>query len=274
MPRCVSPIRWAGGKSWFVPHFKFYTEGLRFNRYIEPFLGGASIYFSLENHPESFLSDVNEELILSYCVMRDHPEELIEQMQQFENTKDDYYRIRSWLPNEDIEKAARFMYLNYTSFNGIYRVNQRGIYNVPYGFRDIVFDYEKIRTASQRLQGAHLASGDFEINRDHIEEGDLVFLDPPYSVSKHSGENGFIKYNAALFSLDEQHRLSAFIDFIKNQGAYYMLTHAMHPTIYDIFHKEGDRSIELQRTCLIGGRNAARGQVTEYLFTNIPEREG
>lgn len=274
MPRCLSPIRWAGGKSWFIPHFKYYTERLDYNRYIEPFLGGASVFFAMENQHESYLSDVNEELILAYRVMRDHPEELITQMQQYPNTQDEYYRVRGLEPIDEIGRAARFMYLNYTSFNGIYRVNQQGVYNVPYGFRDITFDYDKIRTASQQLQGVNIECGDFTINQQHINHGDLVFLDPPYSVSRRAGENGFIKYNAQLFSIDDQYRLSAFIDYIKEQDAYYILTHAVHDTIYEIFHKNGDRCDQLTRSSLIGGRNAQRGQVTEYLFTNIPEREG
>ena len=274
MPRCISPIRWAGGKAWFVPHFNKYTEGLNYNHYIEPFLGGASVFLSMEHPHEAYLSDVNEELILAYRIIRDHPEELIEQIQRYPNTKDEYYRVRRLEPENEIERAARFMYLNYTSFNGIYRVNQQGVYNVPYGFRDIIYDYSKIRTASQKLQGANIMSGDFEANMEYIGPGDLVFLDPPYSVSRTAGENGFIKYNATLFSLDDQQRLSDFIDFIKDHDAYYILTHTFHDTIRDMFHKEGDRCEELTRSSLIGGRNAQRGRVTEYLFTNIPEREG
>ena len=273
MPRCVSPIRWAGGKSWFIPHFNHYTESLNYNRYIEPFLGGASVFLSMEHPHEAYLSDVNEELILAYQTIRDHPEDLIRQMQQYPNTEEEYYRVRALTPEADIERAARFMYLNYTSFNGIYRVNQQGVYNVPYGFRNVIFDYDKIRTTSRQLQGANIICGDFTVNQHQIQHGDLVFLDPPYSVSRRAGENVFIKYNARLFSLDEQHRLSRFIDYIKEQEAYYILTHAVHETIYEIFHKDGDRCEQLTRASLIGGRNAQRGQVTEYLFTNIPERE-
>ena len=133
---------------------------------------------------------------------------------------------------------------------------------------------DKIRTTSRQLQGANIICGDFTVNQHQIQHGDLVFLDPPYSVSRRAGENVFIKYNARLFSLDEQHRLSRFIDYIKEHEAYYILTHAVHETIYEIFHKDGDRCEQLTRASLIGGRNAQRGQVTEYLFTNIPEREG
>jgi DNA adenine methylase len=272
MPQADTLIRWAGGKSWFVSHFKKYTDGLEYNNYIEPFFGGGSIFFSAVEGHQAFLSDVNEELILMYQVARDHPEELADVFSSFVNSEQEYYRIRSWLPSSDIEKAARFLYLNHTSYNGIYRVNRAGVYNVPYGFRNMKCDKDRILAASKKLQNAVLSSGDFETFRDKINPNDLVFLDPPYSVSRKSGENGFIAYNAKLFSLDEQYRLSRFVDHIKACGAYYMVTNSAHDTIAEIFEK-GDRRIDLQRGCSIGGKNAARGQVKEYLFTNIPERK-
>ena len=201
---------------------------MEFNNYFEPFLGGASVFFSLGRQNQAFLSDFNEELIHTYIVVRDHPDELVSILQRLKNTEEEYYINRTWTPNNDIERAARFLYLNYTSYNGIYRVNRNGVYNVPYGFRSTQFDYKRFWELSVKLENTILRSGDFEINREHIGPNDLVFLDPPYSVSRKSTENGFIKYNAKLFSLDEQYRLSRYIDFIKERGAYYMLTNSAH----------------------------------------------
>jgi DNA adenine methylase len=272
VPHSGSFIRWAGGKAWFVPHFKEYTTGLEFNKYFEPFLGGASVFFSLEGQHQAFLSDANEELMRAYIVVRDYPDEVVSALKLLKNKKEEYYRIRDWIPNSDIEKAVRFLYLNYTSFNGIYRVNSAGVYNVPYGFRNIEFDYKRLWALSVKLKKAVMTSGDFEVYKERIGPKDLVFLDPPYSVSQKPAENGFIKYNAKLFSLDEQYRLSRYIDYIKECGAYYLLTNSAHETIAEIFEK-GDRRVSLQRSCSIGGKNAHRGQVLEYLLTNIPKSE-
>lgn len=111
--------------------------------------------------------------------------------------------------------------------------------------------------------------GDFEINKYRIKENDLVFLDPPYTVS-HKG-NGFISYNQKLFSLDDQKRLKRYVEYIKKKGAYYILTNAAHENIQEIFLTEGNRMVKLQRNSLIGGKNAVRTAVTEFVFTNIPE---
>ena len=140
---------------------------------------------------------------------------------------------------------------------------------MPYGHRHWQLNPDKLREASQHLKRANIRSCDFEGNKYKIKPHDLVFLDPPYTVSHN--DNGFIKYNRNLFSLEDQHRLSRFIDYIKRKDAYYILTNAAHDTIAEIFEKENDRRIELQRASLIGGINARREHVTEYVFTNLPE---
>lgn len=119
---------------------------------------------------------------------------------------------------------------------------------------------------SEALKGAIIQHGDFEIIRENLRQGDLVFLDPPYTVSHN--DNGFIKYNQKIFSLEDQMRLSQIIQYIKRIGAYYILTNAAHRTIEEIFDN-GDERLELGRASLIGGINARRGQTTEYVFTNI-----
>ena len=112
----------------------------------------------------------------------------------------------------------------------------------------------------------YLEVSDFDIVRKNIDRGDLVFLDPPYTVSHNN--NGFIKYNQKIFSLEDQYRLRTLIDYIEEIGAYYILTNAAHQTIKEIF-SYGNRLIELNRANLIGGINAQRGQTSEYIFTNI-----
>lgn len=270
MPTIEPFVRWAGGKKWLIPYMQNIVGDLHIEHYHEPFLGGGAIYFSMEHTKRSYLSDANSQLINVYTQVKDNPEELIEFFTRIPNTEDDYYRIRAEITEDNtVENAARFLYLNQTSYNGLYRVNREGRYNVPYGFRtNWAYDPERIRAASSRLQNARISTGDFEVNKYRIKENDLVFLDPPYTVSHNN--NGFIAYNQKLFSIEDQRRLKNFIEYIKVKGAFYILTNAAHETIREIFLTQGDRIIELQRNSLIGGRNAVRAAISEYIFTNIP----
>jgi DNA adenine methylase len=259
-------LRWAGGKSWLLKHIDSILPENGYNTYHEPFLGGGSVFLAL-NPKAAFLSDLNGELIETYCTLKESPEEIINCLRHYKNTERFYYSIRSNSPENRIEKAARFIYLNQTSFNGIFRVNLRGEYNVPYGFRTKDFlEPEKLRQVSKRLQSSKLLTGDFTVVLNNIKEKDLVFLDPPYTVSHN--HNGFIKYNQKLFSLDDQVRLSSLIDEIKGRGAYYILTNAAHPRIQEIFSK-GDSILKKSRASLIGGISAQRGHTEEFVFTNV-----
>ena len=261
-------LRWAGGKSWLIKHLDQIIGDQIFNNYHEPFLGGGSIYFYLSPDNKAYLSDLNGELISTYKAIKESPDGVIAQLQQYHNTSEDYYDIRESVPQTSCEVAARFIFLNQTSFNGIYRVNANGKYNVPYGNRTKEFlEEDKLRAASLKLKNAILLEGDFDCIRPNIQKGDLVFLDPPYTVSHNN--NGFIKYNQKLFSLEDQYRLRTLIDFIKSKEAYYILTNAAHQTIRDIFTQKDDIRYELSRASLIGGENATRGQIKEYIFTNI-----
>lgn len=271
MPSIEPFVRWAGGKTWLIPYLPQIIGNTHIEHYHEPFLGGAAVFFSLDHKKKSYLSDANVQLVNAYIQIRDNPDAVIDCLLQFQNTEDEYYRIRdNFVPKSLEESAAQFVYLNQTSYNGLFRVNRQGKYNVPYGFRSSWhYDTGRILEASEKLQNTHISAGDFEVNKHRIKEHDLVFLDPPYTVSHNN--NGFIEYNKNLFSLEDQERLSRFIDFIKQKNAYYILTNAAHEEIRRIFTKDGDRRIELRRNSLIGGRNATRAEISEYIFTNIPE---
>jgi DNA adenine methylase (dam) len=259
-------LRWAGGKQWFINKVLEITKDLEYNKYHEPFLGGGSVFFALR--PEiAFLSDLNSELIKTYETVKSSPQEVINRLKTYSNTEKSYYKARKTQPRSDVYKAARFIYLNNTSYNGIYRVNKGGVYNVPYGYRKAYsVDEINILNASKALKNTTLFQGDFAYLKQNIAENDLVFLDPPYTVS-HSN-NGFIEYNQKLFSLEDQNRLAELIEFIKSKKAYYILTNAKHEEIKKIFSK-CDLPIEQERACTIGGINAKREKVMEYIFTNI-----
>jgi len=269
MPIIEPFIRWAGGKTWLIPYLPLIIGDTHIEHYHEPFLGGGAVFFSLNHTKRSYLSDANPELINTYIQVRDNPKSVIEYFLSFKNTKEDYYRIRDiYEAQNPSEEAARFIYLNQTSFNGLFRVNRQGKYNVPYGFRsNWTYSCDRIIQASEKLKNTNIVCGDFEINKYRIKAHDLVFLDPPYTVSHNN--NGFIEYNKNLFSIEDQERLNKFINYIKQKRAYYILTNAAHEAILQIFDKEEDRTLELPRKSLIGGKNANRSEITEYIFTNL-----
>jgi len=259
-------LRWAGGKTWLIKHLKNVKKS-GFNRYHEAFLGGGATYFYLRPPSHSYLSDLNGELIETYQAVKENVEDVIEKLRRFKNEENSYYQTRETKYSDRIERAAQFIYLNQTSFNGIYRVNLKGKYNVPFGFRKKEFiEVETLRNASRALANTTLFQSDFYSILENVRRGDLVFLDPPYTVSHNN--NGFIKYNEKIFSLGDQHRLSNLIDEIKRKDAHYILTNAAHATIDEIFGK-GDNKLELSRGSTIGGKEAERGQTSEFIFTNI-----
>lgn len=261
-------LRWAGGKRWFTKYIDTFISKCDYVNYHEMFLGSGAVFFALSPSKNAYLSDLNQELIDTYSTIKTNPLEVIDELRTYINTKEFYYKIRNKNFENPIQMAARFIYLNQTSFNGIYRVNLKGEYNVPYGYRSKSFlDENLLLNASKALKNAKLVCTDFFDTKKNIKKGDLVFLDPPYTVSHNN--NGFIKYNQTLFSLDDQVRLNEFIQYIKRKKAYFILTNAAHKTIKDIFDN-GDKCIEVARASLIGGRKAKRGQVNEYVFTNIP----
>lgn len=266
--RVPAPFRWAGGKRWLLPMLHDLIGRRRFRGYHEPFLGGGSVFLGLGPFNRAVLSDSNAELIETFKAIRDAPEDVATLAHANANDAETYYRLRGSVPVDKVERAARFLYLNHTSFNGIYRVNLDGIYNVPFGRRQNlnIPRIEHLVDVSAKLRSAQLLARDFEACIKQVRAGDLVFLDPPYTVAHNN--NGFVKYNQQLFSWEDQQRLSRLIDNVKAKRAYYILTNAAHDSIAKLFDK-GDSRLETRRRNTISGAKAARGAATEYLFTNL-----
>lgn len=265
-------LRWAGGKRWLTNQIETIIPK-NFNNYFEPFLGGASIYIHLKKNKliknSSYLSDANADLINAYNMIALHPQEVINILKTFRNLKEDYYILRDQQPIDDIEKAARFIYLNKTSYNGIYRVNRNGKYNVPYGNRKIVdlFDFSNIENISKILNhNTQLISHDFETIKQEIQPKDLIFLDPPYTVAHEN--NGFVEYNQSIFTWEDQKRLASLLQHINEMGAYFIMTNAKHDSIDELFSPYGKHTI-LSRQSLIGGKGAKRQNINEYIFKNF-----
>lgn len=264
-------LRWAGGKRWLI---KYLPELLpkHFNNYHEPFLGGASIFLYLKSRnliqKHSYLSDFNSDLINVYKQLQENSKKIVDLIKSYKNERDFYYSIRAIKPQNNIERAAIFIYLNRTSYNGIYRVNRDGFYNVPFGYRTgkNLLDCSNFPRISNLLsQNVTFQSSDFEIVKENLKAHDLVFLDPPYTVAHEN--NGFIQYNQQIFSWNDQKRLAELLKFISNSNAYFILTNAAHTSIAELFNDLGQLHI-VKRPSTIGGKGAKRTQVNEYIFTN------
>ena len=258
-------LRWAGGKTWLIKYLTNFLSTIKFNDYHEPFLGGGSVFFSLQPQ-KAFLSDLNYELIGTYVQVKANVEEVIHELSKFKNNATYYYEVRSKMFTNEAQKAAKFIYLNQTSFNGIYRVNLKGEYNVPFGYRTKnFFDPTGLRLVSKALASVELKHSDFMNSLNNVKENDLVFVDPPYTVAHEN--NGFIKYNQKIFAWEDQQRLSLYIKAVVARGANYIMTNAAHKSIEDLYNDFGD-STKLQRASLIGGKGAKRSKYNELLYSN------
>lgn len=259
-------LKWAGGKRWLVGNWpNIFPE--RFNRYIEPFLGSGAVFFHL--HPKrALLSDLNEDLINTYEVMRDDWRALGNALGHLQERHSDqyFYIARAWKPVNPIERAARFLYLNRTCWNGLYRVNRKGEFNVPRGTKNTVIlpgdDFERI---SRRLEKVSLQAIDFESSIDSACAGDLVFVDPPYTV-KHN-LNGFIKYNDNIFSWSDQIRLRDSLLRADLRGVQVIMTNANHASIRALY--KGFKLRPLRRQTVLSGSVDGRGATEELLVTNL-----
>ncbi len=262
-------LRWTGGKRWLIPEFSRLVSNITFKKYHEPFIGGGSVFFSLNTEKKAFLSDCNRDLINTYQKVKNEPLKVIRFLKKFPKNKEGYYSVRGEVFKSASERAAQFIYLNKTSFNGIYRVNSSGKYNVPYGNKSFESEplFELILSCSSQLKNCTLCVQDFDLAIKSIKKDDLVYLDPPYTITHNN--NGFVKYNEKLFSNIDQYRLVDFIKKVREKGAYYILSNACHPDVKNIYGRFNDKVLTLKRRSLISGSNSGRGLYKEFLFTNI-----
>jgi len=191
-------LKWAGGKRWLVKKGKNIIPP-HYERYIEPFLGGAAIFFSLPESPY-IIADSNLELINCYKAIKSNHKEVekILRLHQRRHCNDYYYQMREYQPRKQCTRAARFIYLNRTCWNGLYRVNLKGEFNVPKGTKNnVLLETDKFEKIAAKLKKGSIMCQDFEKTLAVAGEGDFVFIDPPYTV-KHN-LNGFLKYNEKIF---------------------------------------------------------------------------
>lgn len=263
--RTVEPfLKWAGGKRWLASSAALPVPR-RYDRYLEPFLGGAAIFFRLQP-VVAVLSDLNAELIELYKIVRDDPDGLRNALEHHNkiHSKEHYYAMRASKPEKALDRAVRTLYLNRTCWNGLYRVNLKGEFNVPIGTKDaVLFHNENFTDASAALACAEIVCCDFERTIDQAEDGDFIFIDPPYTVQHNF--NGFLKYNEKIFSWADQIRLRDAVERAVNRGVAVASTNADHETVRELYRGVCDYR-PLHRASVLAGRADCRGPTTEALF--------
>lgn len=261
-------IKWVGGKTQLLPHLRA-AMPMSFGTYYEPFLGGGALFWDVAPK-RAILSDANAELVNTYRVVRDHVEPLIEALSTLVYDKDVYYRVRGYDVKAltQVERAARFVYLNRTCFNGLYRVNKSGGFNVPFGkyTNPMICDADNLRACS-----AALADAEIEVrNYDHVvlaaDPGDFVYLDPPYLPA--SPTASFSAYTAAGFSRADQENLARVARDLVSIGASVLISNADTPTAHEIYAGLHVRSVSARRSC--SAKTSGRASVSEVLVSGTP----
>jgi len=240
-------LKWAGGKTQLLSELSEYIPS-KFNKYIEPFIGGGAFYFFL-NPEKAVISDLNEDLIITYKTVENDLENVINILREYKHEESFYYDIRALRPKNlsKAERAARFIYLNKTCFNGLYRVNKKGEFNVPYGKGSGNFlNEDSLRNAQKFLQRTQILHSDYlEILKQYAEEGDFIFLDPPYyPVGKYSD---FKRYTKEFFYHEDHVNLKEEFDRLVDLGCQVLLTNSDNPVILDLYKDYEIKTVETRR---------------------------
>lgn len=256
-------LKWAGGKTQLLPALRNYIPA-RFNTYIEPFVGGGALFFALQP-AKTVLADSNPELINCYTVVRDRVEDLITVLRAYSYSEEFYYSLRAEVPQNAVLRAARLIYLNRTCYNGLYRVNKQGQFNVPFGRYEnpIICDTERLRAASYALRNAELhCSGYQETLELYTQPGDLVYLDPPYHpISKFSD---FKRYTSEFFYMEDQRQLAHAVQKLVRQDCTVLASNSYCDFILDIY--KGCKIVEVTARRNINKDPGKRGKVKEVLI--------
>ena len=258
-------VKWVGGKRQLLDRLVRYIPE-RFGTYHEPFVGGGALFFHLR--PErACLSDSNERLIRTYRGLRDDPERVIELLREYPHDKEFFleFRTRDIDASEcDAEVAAWFIYLNKTAYNGLYRVNSKNIFNVPFGDNKNpnICDADNIRACSRALQTAKLEVGDFETVLDRAKPRDFVYFDPPYVPL--SVTSAFTSYTRDGFDMNDQVRLRDVALELKKRGVYVLLSNSSAPAVRELY--ADFELIEVRARRAVNCKVEGRGEVKELLI--------
>lgn len=262
----VKPLlRWAGSKKKVVPKILSLMPG-SFNRYIEPFAGSGCVFFRLLP-TRSILGDFNTELISLYEIVKQHPEDLFAKLEFISNSKIDYYSVREkyWKESNKLQRAAYLLYLNRNCFNGVYRTNKNGLFNVPQGTRvGQLPDFHQISDVSRALQSTDLMASDFEDVIDCAGKGDFMYLDPPYT---HPNFRDRGEYGCNAFSAIDIPRFIKSIEQAGSRGAKILVSY--NSTMTKHLPNWTKKKVIVQRS--VSGFSSNRQKVAEMLYLNYEE---
>jgi DNA adenine methylase len=269
-------VKWAGGKRQLLPIIANHIP--KFERYFEPFLGGGAVFFSLVSQDidaKWFVSDLNSDLVLSYVTIRNRVKELISALElhsthYFKNPSSHYYKIRESNPKGQIEKVAKLIFLNKTCFNGLYRVNSKGKFNVPLGkyVNPNITNKENLLAVSKILQSKEISikCQDFERALKNATSGDFVYLDPPYQPVSETAN--FTSYTDGNFDYKDQERLCTKFKDLDRKGVKVLLSNSKSTEILDLFNEFSDGIIEINANRFINSVSQKRTGHTELLIKN------
>ena len=260
-------LKWAGGKTQLLPELTSRTPK-EYNKYIEPFIGGGALFFRL-NADKAIIADSNPELINMYHVVAKCSNLLIEALKEYKNDEEMFYEVRAkdWTECDEVEAAARMIYLNHTCFNGLYRLNRKGQFNTPNGRykNPTICNTEKIYAASEVLKKAEIVCGDYlDVLKKYAKKGDFIFLDPPYvPVSEYAD---FKRYTKEQFYESDQRNLAEEVHRLVGKGCKVMLTNSNHPLVHELYGRYRIDIIQTKRNINRNGekRNGEDVIVTTY----------
>lgn len=289
-------LKWAGGKGQLLREIeKYYPfENSTITKYAEPFVGGGAVLFDILSRyelEEAYISDINAELINAYRIIRDDIDELITMLQamqdEFVPMDTDKHKVYYMANRErfndlkingdetiNIEKATLMIFLNKTCFNGLFRVNKKGLFNVPMGSykNPMICDEKNLRALSQKLQKVHIVCGDYRLSRDFIDEHTFVYFDPPYRPLTDTAN--FTAYTENLFNDDSQKELANFVDELNKKGAKIVVSNSdpKNSDTKDDFFDDIYSAYKINRveaTRMINCNSDARGKIKELLISNF-----
>jgi DNA adenine methylase len=272
-------LRWAGGKQKLVNSLLPFTPSQHlFGTYIEPFVGGGSLFFALSPR-KAIIADINEELIKCYKTVESEPDKVFRALKRFaeQDSREFYYQTRSRMGKQlsEVQQAARFIYMNKAAFNGIFRVNKKGQFNVPYGpsrlGRPAIPTFENLNAAAECLRKAKILGGDFEKVLTRARKDDFIYLDPPYPPSSKTAY--FAHYSPIKFSWDDQQRLARLVHEMDKRGCLIMMSNADQERVSDLYAGlRNARTTKLNAIRWIGS-NGDRFAAREIIITNYNPKE-